>query len=61
MNDEFWNMINEHAEELEKAGNTLDLDYKPRVKPSKTKSKTTKKAIKNLIKDVENVFINKYG
>jgi len=59
MNDEFWNMMNEHAEKLNKAGNTLDLDYKPRGKPPK--KSTSKKDIKKLIKEVKDTKIKKVG
>jgi hypothetical protein len=53
MSDEFWNKINEHSKKLEKAGRTLELDYKPRGKPSKTTKTNTIKKIKGTIKDIK--------
>ena len=53
MNDEFWNSIDEHVKKLEKAGRTLELDYKPRGKPSKTTKINTTKKIKDTIKNIK--------
>jgi len=57
MNDEFWNLMNEYSDELEKAGITMDLDYKPRGKPPK--KSTSKKDIEKLIKGVKDTKIKK--